>query len=166
MELAKIPEEERVYVDETGVNQFLQRERGRAFRGKKVLDVRPGRRFKRQNIVGGMCGGRLLATLHYEHSTTATFFEYWFEEVLLPQIPRGYTVIMDNASFHRKKMLQNIACKSGINLLFLPPYSPDFNPIEHCWANMKRWLRNIMSQHYDAAWCINEYLWWQYFQDY
>ena len=56
-ELAIIPEEERVYVDETGIRQFLQRERALATSGKKVFDMRPGRRFKHVNIIGGMCGG-------------------------------------------------------------------------------------------------------------
>jgi len=155
-----IPEEERVYVDETGVGEFLQRERARAVRGKKVFDVRPGRKFKRVNVIGGMCGGRLMATQKYEHSTTGAFFEQWFKDVLLAEVPEGYTIIMDNASFHRKARLKIIAAKANVRLLFLPPYSPDFNPIEFCWANMKRWIREHMTLLYDASWCIDEYLWW------
>jgi hypothetical protein len=61
-------------------------------------------------------------------------------------VPCGHWIIMDNASFHRKKKLQAIAERYGVNLLFLPAYSPDFNPIEKFWANMKKWLRkNIAS---------------------
>jgi transposase len=56
-------------------------------------------------------------------------------------IPSGYTAIMDNASYHRKKWLRKLA-RGKIRLLFLPPYSPDYNPIEKSWANMKRSLRN------------------------
>jgi len=54
---------------------------------------------------------------------------------------KGYTVIMDNAGFHRKKELRKLA-RGKVRLLFLPPYSPDYNPIERTWANMKRFLRN------------------------
>ena len=69
------------------------------------------------------------------------FFEGWFENSLLKDLPKGYTVIMDNAAFHRKKELRRIA-RGKVRLLFLPPYSPDYNLIEKSWANMKRFLRN------------------------
>jgi transposase len=62
---------------------------------------------------------------------------------LLEELPKGYTVIMDNAAFHRKKELRKIA-RGKTRLLFLPPYSPDYNPIEKTWANMKRFLRNSL----------------------
>jgi len=77
----------------------------------------------------------------YEHSTSANFFEDWFEFELIPQLPKNSLVIMDNASFHRKNILYDIAVSHNVNILFLPPYSPDFNPIEHSWANFKEWLR-------------------------
>ena len=94
------------------------------------------------------------------------FFEEWFEEVLLPLIPKGFTIIMDNARFHRKKRLFLLALAAGVKLLFLPPYSPDLNPIETAWANMKRWIRERMSHLYDAQWCVSEYFWWNEFQYY
>jgi len=77
----------------------------------------------------------------YSHATNSEFFEDWFENNLLKEIPNGYTVIMDNARFHRKKELRKMA-RGKVRLLFLPPYSPDYNPIEKSWANMKRFLRN------------------------
>jgi transposase len=77
----------------------------------------------------------------YRHTTDGAFFESWFEERLLKAIPKGHTIIMDNAAFHRKKKLRKIA-RGKARLLFLPPYSPDYNPIEKSWANMKRFLCN------------------------
>jgi transposase len=69
------------------------------------------------------------------------FFQRRFETRLLKEIPKGYTIIMDNARFHRKKQLRGLA-GGKVRLLFLPPYSPDYNPIEKSWANMKRFLGN------------------------
>jgi transposase len=77
--------------------------------------------------------------------TDSIFFEEWFEDRLLQEIPNGYTVIMDNASFHRKKELRKLA-RGKVRLLFLPPYSPEYNPIEKTWANMKRFLRNNLKE--------------------
>jgi transposase len=76
----------------------------------------------------------------YCQSIKGVIFEDWFEHELTAVIPTGSLVILDNASHHRKKYLYSIAERHGVNLLFLPKYSPDFNPIEHSWANLKRWL--------------------------
>jgi transposase len=73
----------------------------------------------------------------------------WFEFDLLSVVPPGHTIIMDNASFHAKKELYEMADRYSVKLLFLPPYSPDFNPIEKFWANRKRWLRDF-SCFYDS----------------
>jgi transposase len=70
------------------------------------------------------------------------YFEMWVKDHLLPAVGAGSTIIMDNASFHRKSKLEEICKPEKINLLFLPPYSPDYNPIEKSWANMKRELRD------------------------
>jgi transposase len=77
----------------------------------------------------------------YKHAADGDFFENWFKDCLLPVIPKGHTIIMDNASFHRKARLRKLA-RGTVRLLFLPPYSPDYNPIEKSWANMKRFLRD------------------------
>ena len=97
------------------------------------------------NIIGSYCNGKHLAIKTYEHTTDSAFFEKWFSHVLLPEVPGGFTVIMDNASFHREKALLALIKESGknITLLFLPAYSPDFNPIEKSWGNLKKFLRHF-----------------------
>ena len=150
-----------VFVDESGLNREYRRLYARAKRGVKVHEKISGRRIKRTNIIAGLVYGntaeRHIAVQSYEHSTTATFFEDWFEFELIPLLPDNALVIMDNASFHRKKALYNIASRYGVNLLFLPPYSPDFNPIEHSWANFKEWLRYNSSRFRNFDFALDYY---------
>ena len=75
----------------------------------------------------------------------SSLFETWFTDQLLPALPPDAVIVMDNASFHRKAQLISIAQKSGHRLIFLPPYSPELNPIEHFWAWFKKWLRSYLS---------------------
>lgn len=72
---------------------------------------------------------------------TGIFFEQWFEFQLLPVLSEDAVIIMDNASFHRKKQLRTIAEAHHCRIVFLPPYSPELNPIEKDWANLKQWLK-------------------------
>ena len=136
-----------MYIDESGVNTYLQREYARAPRGEVIEDIKRGKKFERVNVVGALCNGGHFAIECYRQTTDSAFFEKWFEDCLLREIPKGYTVIMDNAKFHRKKELRKLA-RGKARLLFLPPYSPDYNPIEKSWANMKRFLcNNLKSFH-------------------
>jgi len=87
-ELRKIPVETRVYVDETGINRVLQREKGRAEKGKKVEGTKCGKRAKRVNTIGALHNGKYVAIKCHTHSTTSEFFEQWFEDDLLPKVPK------------------------------------------------------------------------------
>jgi transposase len=139
--LKRVPAGKRVFVDESGINESLQREFGRAPRGELVQDVKSGKKFERVNVIAAVCLTIYFAVKCYKHTTDSEFFEHWFEYCLLKEIPKGYTIIMDNASFHCKKRLRKLA-RGKVRLLFLPPYSPDYNPKEKSWANMKRFLRD------------------------
>ena len=138
------PEEKRCYVDESGFQSYYDREYAYAPRGEKVIGEISGMRFARTNLVAGQIGGRTVAPMYYDGSTNSAVFEFWFEDTLMPALSQGDVVIMDNAQFHRKGVLRQIASRYHVMVLFLPPYSPDYNPIEKLWANMKRWLRKNM----------------------
>lgn len=71
-------------------------------------------------------------------------FEHWFTTCLIPELPEGSIIVMDNARFHRKSELEAIISSTGHQLLFLPPYSPDLNPIEKYWANLKKRMKKIL----------------------
>ena len=75
----------------------------------------------------------------------SSLFEFWFEKQLLPALSPGTVVVMDNASFHRKAQLICVAQKYSFRLIFLPPYSPELNPIENFWAWLKRYLRSFLA---------------------
>jgi transposase len=146
-----------VYVDESGVHRHYQRDRARAKRGVRVHAEKPGKRTRKTNVIAGLCGKKHIAVRSYEHSTNAAFFEEWFEWELLGVVPKRSVIIMDNASFHRKKQLHEIAAKYGVFILFLPPYSPDFNKIEVSWANLKRWLKDNLMRFPSLEFAINWY---------
>ena len=119
----------------------------------KVEDVKRGRKFERTNVVAGLLGNQTLGEFFYVGTTDSVLFEWWFENILLKQAPKGCTAIMDNASVHRKGILEKLAKEANLDILFLPPYSPDLNPIEQVWANMKQKLRDLLPQFdslYDA----------------
>ena len=121
----------------------MARTRARAPRGKRVVVLRPGNRFKRLNVVAGQCGDKVIGEFFYDWSTDSRWFEVWFEWHLCPNLRSKSLIIMDNARFHRKPQIERIAKFYGFSVFWLPPYSPDKNPIEHLWANLKNWLRNF-----------------------
>ena len=88
--------------------------------------------------------GKILAPFQYDGTMDSKLFEFWFSNRLLPSLEQGTVIVMDNASFHSKKRLLSVAQSVGCRLLFLPPYSPELNPIEKFWAWLKRFLRKVL----------------------
>jgi transposase len=135
----------------------MQRECARSPRGAAIEDIKRGSKFDRVNIIGAQRNGRYYGIECYKRNADSEFFEGWFETRLLKEIPRGSTVILDNARFHREKALRKIA-RGKARLLFPPPYSPDCNPIEKTWANMKRYLCNNIQDYFSVEAPIYDYL--------
>ena len=119
----------------------MARNKARSPKGERVIVARPGKRFKRINVVAGQCGSEVIAETQYPWTTNSRWFEVWFEWHLCPNLRPNSVIVMDNAKFHRKVPLEKIASYYGYKLLWLPPYSPDKNYIEQLWANLKNWLR-------------------------
>ena len=132
-------------MDETGIDTYLYREYGYATRGQKINAAISGRKYKRVGIVAAQLGQKIISPLSYSGTMDSNLFEFWFENQLLPALPPGAVVVMDNATFHRKTQLICVAQKRSVRLIFLPPYSPDLNPIENFWAWLKRYLRSSLA---------------------
>ena len=141
-----------IYVDECGIDQFLYRKYARALRGQSVMGKISGKKFNRTNIVAGICQGEWVAPRQYDGSTDSNLFEFWFENCLLAEIS-GKFIVMDNATFHRKTHLTELAAAKKCTIIWLPAYSPDLNPIEKKWAWLKLKLREelLSSDSFDLA---------------
>ncbi|VJQ32891.1 IS630-Spn1, transposase Orf1 [Streptococcus pneumoniae] len=92
-------------------------------------------------MVAGLTNGELIAPMTYEEMVTSDFFEAWFQKFLLPTLTTPSVIIMDNARFHRMGKLELLCEEFGHKLLPLPPYSPEYNPIEKTWAYIKKNLK-------------------------
>ena len=131
-------------MDECGIDTYLSRDYGYALRGQLVFGRISGRQYKRCGIVAAKIANKILAPFQYNGTMDSGLFEVWFSNQLLPSLDKGTVMVMDNASFHSKKRLLSAAQIAGCKLLFLPPYSPELNPIEKFWAWLKRFLCKIL----------------------
>jgi len=132
-------------VDETGIDNYLYREYAYSRKGEPVYGSVSGRRYKRTGLVAAQIHGKVIAPLQYDGTMDSALFEHWFENHLMCELPKNSVVVMDNAAFHRKSRLPLLAQKYGHRLIFLPPYSPELNPIERFWAWLKNQLRSILT---------------------
>ena len=112
--------------------------------GKRYYESKPGHYTKRISMIGGLCGKQFQAPFMFEgHCNTATF-EVYIEKILAPELKPGMTIVIDNASFHKSEKVKKLINDAECQLIFLPPYSPDLNPIEHWWHKIKTGIRKIM----------------------
>ena len=133
-----------VYIDETGFETYFYREYGRSLKGELIEGKVSGRRYQRISLVAGLVDKELVAPMTYKETMTSNFFEAWFQKFLLPTLKTPSVIIMDNARFHRMSRLKELCEEHGHKLLPLPPYSPEYNPIEKTWAHIKKYLRKVL----------------------
>lgn len=141
-QLENIPKDLQVYLDESGIEQAICKDRGWGKIGEILKGEKSGKYYQRTNIVAGYVNRKTIAPFVFTGSCNTELFVKWVEDCLIKELTEGQTVIMDNASFHKspkiKELIESVRC----HLLYLPPYSPDLNPIEKFWANMKRWIKD------------------------
>lgn len=140
--IESLPEELLVYIDESGIEEGACKEHGWSKIGEVIPAQRSGKTYQRLNIIAGLNRGEAMAPFTFYGSCNTEIFNLWVERVLVPELKPGQVIILDNATFHKSKRTRDLIEKAGCYLIFLPPYSPDLNPIEKFWAKMKKWIRN------------------------
>jgi transposase len=139
-----------VFLDESGMTTEMTRRYGRAGRGERVREGTPAGHWRTLTLLGAMTAEGLLATMTIEAPTDAEVFLAYLEQVLCPQLRPGQVVVMDNLSAHKVDGVRECIEARGASVLYLPAYSPDFNPIEPCWAKVKQKLRALKARTLDS----------------
>ena len=136
---------DRVYLDESGMDERDDYAYGWCERGVRFEALRSGRRSERINMIAAYCEHQLSAAFTVDGSCNRVVFETWLETCLLPTLKPGKVLILDNATFHHGGRIAQLVEFKGCRLLYLPAYSPDFNRIEKCWAWLKSRIRKSLS---------------------
>ena len=137
----QIEPERLIFLDESGVTTEMTRRYGRARRGERVREGTPGGHWRTLTVLGAIRSSGWVAAMTIEAATDGDIFRAYLEQVLCPQLGPGDVVVMDNLAAHKVAGVRDLIQQSGAELLYLPPYSPDFNPIEQCWSQVKQRLR-------------------------
>ena len=147
-----IPKQSLVYIDESGIEMTICKDRGWGKKSEKLVGKRSGKYYERTNIIAGYVNHQSIAPMIFNGSCNTKLFETWVEELLIKELKPGQFVVMDNASLgfaalreHKSQRTKELIESVGCKLIFLPAYSPDLSPIEKFWANMKRWIKNRIS---------------------
>ena len=127
-----------VYVDECGFRAESFRRHGYAPKGECVLGLISGRRTRTTTLVAARISSTFTLPCLFDGSCDAACFNAWVEAYLCPRLSASDVVVLDNAKIHKTRRTRELIEASGAEVLFLPPYSPDYNPIEHDFANIKR----------------------------
>ena len=132
-----------VFVDESGANTKMTRLRGRALGGRRLVARIPHGHYQTSTLISGMRLNGPCAPWLFEGPMNGEMFLAWVAQGLAPTLQKGDVVIMDNLATHKIRGIVDAIEAAGARLLYLPPYSPDFNPIENMWSKIKQILRSL-----------------------
>jgi transposase len=148
--IGSIPPERLIYLDKSGVTTSMTRLYGRCVGGRRIPEATPGGHWKILTILSAMSTRGMIATMTIEEPTDGDIFLAYVEHVLCPALRPGDVVVMDNLSAHKAMDVRVWIENQGAALLYLPPYSPDLNPIEKAWAKLKQLLRTAKARTREA----------------
>lgn len=139
-----------VFIDESGAKTNMTRLRGRAQGGQRVLDSIPCAHWNSTTMLGSLRWDGSTTCMMIEGGTTREVFREYVRQVLAPSLRPGDIVIADNLSSHQDPVSEALIKACGATLRFLPPYSPDFNPIEQLWSKVKQQLRSAKARTWES----------------
>lgn len=147
-----------VYLDESGFAQCMPRTHGYSKKGLRCYGKHDWQAKERVNVIGAIVGSLFLTLSVFTCYVNSDVFYAWLTQDLLPKVPKDSVIVMDNASFHKRSDMLDAINEYGFTCEFLPPYSPDLNPIEQKWAHVKSIRRakrceldELFSEHLDYA---------------
>lgn len=141
-----------MFVDETGADTALTRLYGRAPRGQRLVGAVPQGHWKTTTLVSAIRRDGVVASLAFEGAMDGPTFQAYVERVLVPALRPGDIVVLDRLAAHRGPRVARAIRKAGAGVWYLPPYSPDLNPIEQVWSKVKGWLRRAAARTTEALW--------------
>lgn len=141
-----------IFIDETGAATNMVRRYGRSPRGLRVKGYAPNGHWKTTTFVAGLTRGGIIAPLVVDAPMNRAIFTQYVRQFLAPELGPGDIVVMDNLSSHKGLDVEAAIASRGARLLFLPPYSPDLNPIEMVFAKLKTLLRTAAERTPDDLW--------------
>jgi transposase len=130
-----------VFLDESGVTTEMTRRYGRAPRGERVAEGVPAGHWRTLTLLAALTTEGVRASMMIESPTDGDVFLAYVEQILCPRLEPGHLVILDNLAAHKLAGVRQLIESRGAQVLYLPPYSPDFNPIEQAWSKLKQLLR-------------------------
>lgn len=141
-----------VFLDETGAATNMIRRYGWGPRGERLVDAAPHGHWKTTTFLAGLRSTGIVAPLVLDGPMTGEAFRAYVEQFLVPTLSPGDVVVMDNLAAHKVAGVQEAVAAVGASILYLPPYSPDLNPIEQMFAKLKALLRKAAARTRDALW--------------
>lgn len=141
-----------MFIDETWASTNMARRYGRALRGQRLRVGVPHGHWKTTTFVAGLRASGLVAPFVLDGPINRHAFETYFARVLVPDLRPSDVVVMDNLSSHKGPRVREMIEAAGATLLYLPPYSPDFNPIENAFAKLKALLRKAAERTVEGLW--------------
>jgi transposase len=141
-----------VFIDETWAKTNMTRTRGWRRRGQPLVGKVPHRHWKTLTFLAALRHDAITAPFVLDGPINAQAFLVYVEQILVPTLKRGDVVVMDNLGSHKNKAIRNAIRAAGAKLIFLPPYSPDLNPIEQVFAKLKTLLRKTEERTVEAVW--------------
>jgi len=145
-EVIMLDPEKLVFVDEAGTHTAMTRTHARAPKGQRAYGSVPRNRGGNLTLLAALSNRRIQAEWVIEGSVDGDVFVTWLEHILLPTLTPGHTVVMDNLRAHYRKEVRSLIEARGCNLLYLPPYSPDFSPIELAFSKIKGRLKSLAAR--------------------
>jgi transposase len=142
-------------VDEAGIDNREDYPYGYGPIGERVHALKSGKRTERISWIAALNEDKVFAPMTFRGSCNLALFEMWLAESLVPQLQPGDVVVIDNASFHHSQMITELIEEAGCEILYLPPYSPDLNEIEHWWFPLKNWMRQRWKEFESVHDCVD-----------